>query len=479
MTISSAGIGSGLDVNAIVSQLVAIERRPILALQSEVSRLQTQISAFGQVQGKLATLRDASAKLGTASTWDTTKATTDTTAVAAATTGTAHAGRYAVVIDRLAQQQTVVTRGYADAAAAVGGGTLRIELGDFDAVPPVPKAGAAAIDIVIDSGSSSLAGVRDKINAAGAGVVASLVTDVSGSRLVLRSTETGLANGFRVQVTADDDGNPADASGLSALAYDAAVAPVADGATRPQAASNAALTINGVPIESTTNVLTGAIEGVTLTLRTPGSSAEVKVEPDTDALKKAVDAFVNAFNESVELLRAQTRYDADSGISGALQGDRGAVQLLGQLRGMFTANSSTGSVHTRLGDIGLTLNRDGKIVTDATKLDAALADGAELSKLFAHRDVDVPANNGFGRQFTTWLDTALGTDGVFANRQQSLQSRVKSREGQEQRLEDRVARTQQRLLAQYTALDTKMGQLTALSTYVTQQMAMLNKVSSD
>ena len=252
----------------------------------------------------------------------------------------------------------------------------------------------------------------------------------------------------------------------------------ADGAARPQTASNAALSVNGVAIESASNTLTGAIEGVTLTLRAPGSNAEVAVEPDTAALKKAVDAFVAAFNESVNLLRAQTRYDPDSKAAGALQGDRGAVQMLGQLRAMFNTSSGGGGAYARLSDIGLTLATDGTIKTDADKLDKALANGAELNKLFAHDDLAVPANNGIARQFATWLGGVLGTDGALETRQQSLQERIKSREAQELRLEDRVKRTESRLLAQYSALDNKMGQLTALSSYVTQQMALLAKSTS-
>jgi flagellar hook-associated protein 2 len=478
MTISSAGIGSGLDVNAIVSQLVAIERRPITLLKGEVGQLQTQLSAFGRLQGALSTLRDAALALTKPATWTAMAATSSNpTNLSATATGTAQPGRHEVVVTSLAQGQTVATRAFAGPSAVLGSGTLRIELGDFDADPPVPKAGATAIDVTIAPGADTLSAVRDAINAAGAGVRASISSDASGSRLVLRSAETGLENGFRVEVLTDDDGNAGDANGLSALAWDPHIATDPQtAATRPQAAANAQFTVDGLPLTSTTNTLAGAIQGVSLTLRQAGTT-EVVVEPDNAALTKALDSFVSAYNATVNMLREQTRYDPTTKQAGALQGDRGAIQLLGQLRRMFTDSSGASSVFTRLADAGLKLNTDGTIVVDTAKRDAALANRGELQKLFANADAGVPANNGFAKRFQQWLDGVLGSDGAIDARQQGLKDRLRAKEQQQERLEDRVKRTEERLLRQYSALDNQMGQLNALSSYVLQQMAMLNASS--
>ncbi len=476
MAISSAGLGSGLDVNSIVTQMMALERRPITLLKSEASQLNTKLSAFGRLQGVLSTLRDAAAKLGRDSTWDAMSASSgNTTALGVASSGKPMAGVYSVNVDRLASGQTVASRGFADSAAVVGSGTLRIELGDFDAQPPLPKAGASAVDIIIEPGADSLAAIRDRINAAGAGVQASIVTDLGGARLVLRSSATGLENGFRIEVLADADGNPGDTSGLSALAYDPRVStdPQA-GTSRVQTAANAQLRIDGLALESASNTVDGAIQGVSLTLRQAGVATEVRVEPDTDALKKAVDEFAAAYNETVRLLREQTRYDPATKTAGALQGDRGAVQLLGQLRSMFGDTSGASPVFQRLPDIGLTLNTDGRIVTDNAKLSSALTQRDDLRKLFSNVDAQTPGNEGLGRRFDSWLGNMLGSDGTLENRQQSLKDRVRSNEQQQEKLEARVQRSGARMLAQYTALDTRMGQLQSLSSYVTQQMLMLN-----
>lgn len=478
MAISSAGIGSGLDVRSIVSQLVDIERQPIRQLQSEATRLQTQISAFGRVQSALSTLRDASTRLTQASNWDASTATSsDSAALGATATGGAAKGSYNVVVTRLAVAQTLASTGYASPTAALGSGALRIELGNFDAVPPVPKAGATAVDLTIDPAKSSLADIRDQINAAGAGVVASIVNDVTGSRLVLRSATSGAENGFRVQVLADDDGNTGDAGGLSALGFD----PSAGGVSlmeRKQTAANALATVNGVPVESATNTLAGTIEGLTLNLRKLGE-AEVVVEPDTAALKKSVDEFVNAYNESIKLLRAQTSYDPATKQAGPLQGDRSGSAMLAQLRGIFTGAGGISTTYARLAEVGLNLNTDGSIKVEGAKLSAALANGAELKKLFANVDETVPANQGVANKLQGWLNQSLNSDGTLDSRTQSLQARKRNNEQAQARLEDRVARTQVRLERQYSALDTRMGQLSGLASYVSQQMTLLNNTGNN
>jgi len=473
MSISSAGIGSGLDVNSIVRQLVSIERQPIRLLQGQASRLETQISAFGRLQGAMSTLRDAAVKLGTASNWQQSTATsTNTAAVGITTTGAAQAGNFSVVVSQLAVGQTLSSARFAAPATTLGSGTLRIELGNFNAVPPVPKTGATAVDIVIDPTKSSLSEIRDQINAAGAGVVASIVNDIDGSRLVMRSAQTGAENGFRVQIQADGDGNAADATGLSALAFDPSTGGV-NNMSRAQTAINARATIDGIAVEASSNTLSGTIEGLTLSLRQMGQ-AEVVVEPDTGALKKSVDDFVNAFNETVKLLRAQTSFDPATKQAGPLQGDPSGKAMLSQLRSLFTGDGGASSAFNRLADVGLSLNTDGTVKVDASKLSAALANGSELQKLFANVDTAAPARQGIANRMQGWLKQSLDGEGTLPSRTQSLQDRVRSNKEAQDRLEDRVARTQERLLRQYTSLDTRMGQLSGLASYVSQQMTMLN-----
>jgi flagellar hook-associated protein 2 len=474
MAISSTGIGSGLDVNSIVSQLVALERRPIVQLRSEASRLQTQVSAFGQLQSRLSALRDAAGRLTDTATWNmATASSSNPQAVGVSVNGAAAPGSYSLRVDQLATGQAVATAAtFASPSATLGSGTLRIELGRFGAGSEAEESGSTGVDIVIEPGANSLSAVRDRINAASAGVMASIVNDVSGSRLVIRSRETGAENAFRIQVLNDDDGNAADGAGLSALAYD----PQGFSAmTRTLAASNARATIDGLAVESSGNTLNGVIPGLNLTLLRAGPDpVDVVVGQDTERLRKVVTDFADAYNSVVNLLREQMRFDATSKVAGPLQGDRTGSMLVGQLRGLLTANGGTSASFAALRDVGFDMTTDGTVKVNTGKLDAALARKDELQQLFAHREQADPSRNGVAQRFRTWVDGALGVDGALNTRTQGLQTRIRSNEQQQSRLEDRVARTEQRLLAQYTALDTRMGQLQGLSAYVTQQMTLLN-----
>lgn len=473
MSLSSPGIGSGLDVQSIVSQLVALERRPIQQLDKTSGKIQTQISALGKLQSALSTLRDAATKLTRSETWGAVTATSSKPeAVGASVAPGAQTGSYSVLVQQLASAQTLASSGYADANSAVGAGTLSIELGDFDAVPPVPKAGATAVAITVTA-SDTLATLRDKINATDAGVAASIVTDVSGARLVLRSRETGTENGFRVQVNGDADGNDTDAAGLSALSFDPSGGP--SFLTRTKQAADALVEIDGIALQSKTNQLSDVIGGLSLTLTQAGASpVEVTVARDDASVRKAVDDFVKAYNDAIGMLREQTKYDPATKTAGALQGDSASVALTRQLRALTGDTSSASSAFARLADIGLDVQTDGTIRVQSAKLDQAVAQSAELHKLFAATSND-PTAQGFGHRFKGFLDQVLGADGVLPSRTNALQARLRGNEAQKERLEQRIALTEQRLLRQYSALDTQLGQLNGLAQYMTQQLAQFNK----
>ncbi len=231
--------------------------------------------------------------------------------------------------------------------------------------------------------------MRDKINAANGGVTAMDLTDASGSRLMMRSTATGAVNAFRTSVI-DADGNNTNANGLSALAYNlsAGVARM----TRTETAVNAAATLNGLAITSPSNTLVDVVDGVTLTLsKVTTGAVGVNVVQDNESLKKAVQAFADAYNALNTLIAGEVKYDAASKTGGPLQGDSTAVGLQRQLRTLTGSTSGASSVFTRLSDVGLEMQRDGSLSVTAGKLDAALANLPELKKLFAHSDILVPA----------------------------------------------------------------------------------------
>ena len=476
--ITSLGIGSGADINSIVTQLVALESRPLVLMRNAATTLQTQVSSYGQLSSLFGALQTSANNLTGSSLWSRSTATSsDDTAVAVVGGSTAAAGSYAVSVQKLAANQTVVsTTRYADASQLVGSGTLTLELGQWD-LPPMnflPQVGRTPVTVPITA-SDTLQTLRDKINGLGAGVNASIVTDSNGARLSLRSADSGASNGFRLSV-ADDDLNNTDANGLSRFAFN----PGGGTAQMEQklAASNAEATVNGIAVVSASNQLSGVVDGLTLRLRKENfGSASVAVTSDRDAVKTAIQSFADAYNALSKAITDQTKYDPGSKVGGPLQGDSAATGLQRQLRTLLNVASGASATFSRLSDVGLQVQRDGTLKVDSGKLDSATANLAELKKAFSNSDTNNSANNGFARRYAALATQVLGSDGSLTTRTEGLRNRITKNGEDQAHLSDRVERFRARLVAQYTVLDGNLSKLNALSSYVTQQMAMLSKTS--
>lgn len=473
-TISSAGIGSGLDVNSIVTQLVALERKPVEALQTTATKIQTQISSFGRLQSALSKVRDAAAKLASADTWtQRTASSSDTSAVTATVTGSGATANYIIKPTQLVQAQSNSSPGFLAKTDPVGTGHLVIERGTwFSDTAFATKPGTSAVDITIGAEDNTLEKVRDKINAADAGVSAAIVWDGSYYRLSITAKEGGTANGLRITST-DDDGDPVDGNGLSRLTYDPP-----SGSTQMtlnQAATDAVALVNNLEVHSNSNTFDDVIDGVSFTINKDGGSpVSLGVDHDSASMKKAVQDFVSAYNDMNKLARDLTKIDtANSANNGALQGDRAAVNLQLQLRGMVGATGPTSGTFARLTDIGISTASDGTLSITDTKLSAALEDPTALRTLF---DGD-GSTDGVAEQLRSVIDQMTGTDGSISSRTTGLQDRLTRNQKDQDRLEDRVAATEKRLRAQYSALDTKMAGLNSLQSYLTQQITGWNKSS--
>lgn len=471
-SISSAGIGSGLDVNSIVTQLMSIERTPIRQLQTQATTLQTKLSAYGKVQGAVAAMRDAAAKLTTAGTYSgTTASSSDSTSVGVSASTGAAAGVIGISVSKLATSQSVASSAQPTSASTIGQGSLTIELGSWNADQSAfsPKSGATAVTINIGAGEDSLAQIRDKINGANAGISASIVTDASGARLVMRSTATGESNGFRVSA-AQSSGSP----GLATLAFDPSAG--ASAMTQTQAAGNANVMIDGLAIVSESNTLDSAVTGLTISLnKTTTSAVNLNVASDTTSIKKAVTDFATAYNSLSALLRDQTKYDSATKTAGTLQGDSATVSLQSQLRNILMGSTSLGGSLSRMADLGLDPGSNGLITVNNSKLDVAVGKLVDLKNFFMATDIAAPTNSGLAAQLRSFGDLVLGTEGSITTRQTSLQSRITDNSDRQSSMETRVALTEKRLRARYTALDTQMASLTSLSSYVSQQIAAMNK----
>ena len=479
--ITSLGIGSGVDINSMVTQLVALESRPLVQMRSEASALQTQVSSYGQLSGLFSSLQSAANKLTGISLWrQSTASSSDDSAVSVVGGSTAAAGSYSVSVSNLASNQTVAsTSAYTSATELVGSGTLTVDIGSWDQPPMnfVPQVGRSPVSVSITA-DDTLQTLRDKINGLGAGVTASIVTDNAGVRLSLRATDSGENNAFRVSVTDDDGGLPGDGTGLSRFAFDPQ-----NGSTTMQQmvpGENARATVNGIPVESATNELSTVVEGLKLRLRKENfGTADIAVNSDEAGAKAAIQGFVEAYNALSKTITEQTRFDAASKVGGPLQGDSAATSLQRQLRSLLNTASGASSTFPRLSDIGLQMKRDGTLSIDNTKLDAATGNLSELKKAFANSDAQNSLNDGFARRYANLATQVLGTDGSLTTRTEGLRERI-ARNGEAQlRVEDRVQRFQARLVAQYTAMDANVSRLNSLSSYVTQQLNALNNNNSN
>jgi flagellar hook-associated protein 2 len=401
-------------------------------------------------------------------------ASSDAAAVSAVSTGSTPPGNYAIEVTMLAAAQSGTTTVVPGPAAVVGTGTLTVEIGQWFTDPPdfTPNSGTSSVSIVIGAADNTLEKIRDKINSAGAGITASIVTDTTGSRLAIRSNETGATNGFRIAV-ADDDGNGGDATGLSMLAYDPEGG--ASQLTPAQAASNAALTINNIPINSASNTLTDVLDGLTVKVsRLTTGPVDLNVARDTETIKKSITAFADAYNGLVKLMREQTAYNETSKTAGTLQGDRTAVGLMSKLRTMIGSSSAATTAFSRLSDIGLEPQRDGSLKVNTSQLDSALGRLDDLKAFFSRDDAGT-ANDGFGTMLRQFADLTLGSEGILTTRQEGLRNRIDDIGERTARLEDRLTLTEKRLRDQYTKLDSNMAALSGLQSYVAQQVTLWNK----
>lgn len=386
MAISSAGVGSGLDVASIVQQLMSLESRPLAALNTKEAKYQAQITAYGSLKGALSSFQSTVAALATPAKFTGVTANlADATVATASASSAATAGSYALEVQSLAQAHKLKSGTFATTSTTVGSGTITIQFGTYSGGVFTLNPDKPAGTVTINSNQSSLAGVRDAINAAGVGVSASIINDGTGNRLVIASKDSGLANALKITV-ADADLANTDMSGLSQLVHDASTGGTTN-LTQTVAAQNAVVVVDGISISKSSNTITDAIEGVTLNLlkaNTPATTT-LTVARDTAGTQAAVQSFVNAYNSLNKTLTDLSRYDAATNKSSILTGDATVRSVQTQLRRVFnTALPTAGGGLTALADVGISFQKDGTLKLDTAKLTAVLSDTTkDVSTLFA------------------------------------------------------------------------------------------------
>jgi flagellar hook-associated protein 2 len=485
MALSSPGIGSGLDVNAIVNQLVAIERRPIQQLQAQASGLQTRISAYARVRSDLAGLQDAANRLLDPGLWGTRSfSSSNNNAVSGSATATALTGSFAVQVARLAQTQGSVTSARAVDTPVGVAGSLEIRTGTWTGNS---FAGGAPVTVAVQAGDT-LSTLANRINATpGVGVSALVVRSGGQEQLLLRGSNTGAAAGFEVRAL--DAGGAAVTDGTSALGnfnhFHSGTALV--GMSRTQDALDAQFSIDGIALNSPTNTVRDPVPGLTLNLQatttailpgSPTTAVQISVQENHTVVREAIENFRSAFNRISATLAELTRVDPGGRNNGALQGDATAIGLQNMLRQMVgSPGGPAGAALSRLSDIGLQLQRDGSLSSNTARLDAALQNPAALRSLLT--DTAAGANPpGVARRMRDFALAATGFDGAVTGRNNALQASAERKQDRIEQMEERLVRTRASLLAQYTRLDTSLGAINGLGSFVTQQLAQWNRNTS-
>lgn len=462
--LSSPGIGSGLDVKSIVSQLMQVESQPVQQLVAKEADYNARLSAYGSISGALSSLQSA------AQSWKTglpvSANSADTSIFTATATSSAQSGISNIEITHLADYNKIVSvNAYSGALAA---GTIDISAGTFDDANTAAGARAGAWSFTPDAGmpltvnfaGGTLAQLRDAINRdAGSVVNAQIITGADGPHLAITSKSKGMDHALQIT------GNGA----LSDFSYDIL------------AGSNATMTessipwsteaiIDGVKARSDTNVLVDALPGVTITaLKTssPGVTTALDVGKDQSKIEDMVQNFIKAYNGVKANIKAATNYDAENKKAATLTGESTVRGVDTQLYSALTSVPSglpVGSTYRRLSEIGITFDPDGRLQLDSDKLTKAVDnDATAVTKVL----------NEYGKQVDTTIKGQLDTKGLITSRTNGIRASIKDLDQQQESWQQRLDAIQARYTKQFNSLDTMLASMQKTSSYLQQQLAYL------
>ena len=468
--ISVPGVGSGLDINSIVSQLVAVEGdTKTLLLANQQTGIESEITAFGSIKSILSTLQSSTATLKSSSTFSATKASSSDESIFTATTsGNVNPGQFTIEVRELAEANKLISDGYTDADTVIGEGTLSISIG------------TESFDVSIDSSNSTVAGIRNAINDASdnTGISATIINVDDGaggteSKLVLTANDTGSNNAITVTVN-DTDGIHTDSSGLSALYYDTSDATTPEQLSEIRPAMDAEIYVDNQRVYSNSNTVVDAIQGVTLNLlaEDTGKNHTLTISNDKESVKSTVELFVSNYNSFVSLTNNMTAFTADTGAAGIFLGDATVRTLQQQLRGEMTGSvDDISGPFSMLLDLGITTESDGSLKINPTTLDNALDSNLQdVAELFS-------STNGIAIRLDSVLNEYTKSDGIIDNKTDGLNTTIDGIESEFEKLQNSLDALEERLLAQFAALDILVSQLNSTASFLDQQFQSLANIN--
>ena len=478
MAITIGSYGSSLDVESIVTALVDADVAPKKnALDRRESGLTSELTAVGTLKATLANLDDALSDLSDGSAFELVSIDAPD-AVDIRQTGNPSLGQYSIEIDTLAASQVLATGKFASSATVIGSGTLTIAIGEptyvGDATSGEYAGFSAAVgksaSIVLDSSNNTVSGIRDAVNAAGIGVTASLVTDGAETRLIFTADETGAANAISI--------TSADAS-LSQLThgYTDGISPAySSSLTEARSSKDASFKLNGLSLTNASNEITGLIQGLDVTLKkTTTSSESILVATDTLGTEAKVQTFVNAYNDYQTILSTLMDYKDEAG---ALAGDSTARRIQSAIRSQTTGVISlSGNSFSSLLDIGVTSDRDGKLLLNSADFQSAVSSNqGDLREFFAGGTVtsgltDNTDSTGIADLLKASIDIYVNSStGLLVSRENAIDGAIEDIADNRLDIVTRMEALSERYTKQFTAMDTLVGQLQSTSDFLTNQM---------
>ncbi|MBK0091458.1 MULTISPECIES: flagellar filament capping protein FliD [Erwiniaceae] len=471
-SITTLGVGSGLDLSSILDSLSTAEKASLTPISNQQSAYTAKLSAYGTLSSALTTFQTANTALNSADLFSATTATSSSSAFSATTSGTVVAGKYNVAVTQLAQSQTLTSAVQTSNTTALGDSsatsrTLTIKLAD-----------GSSKDISLTTDQTSLTGMRDAINGASAGVSASIIKVADGSyRLSLTSSKTGEANAVSsISVTGDDTLN-------NIVGFDSTKTDADNPMDVSVAAQDAKLTVNNVEITNSSNTISDALEGITLNLNdTTTGNQTLTVAQDTSKATTAISNFVTAYNTLLDQFNSLTKYtavdvgsDAQDTSNGALVGDSTLRGIQTQIKSMLT-NSSSSSTYKTLAQIGITTDpTTGELTLDSDKLKTELTkDPDGIKQMIVGDGKTTGITTTLATNLTSWLSSTGSIQSAKDGVSKTLNNLTEQYNDMNTRINNMIARYK----AQFTQLDVTMSSLNSTSSYLTQQFDTSSSSSS-
>ena len=443
---SGLGTGQGIDVASTVSQLIANLRGPEQVWQTQQKVLQTQASALTQLNTEVTALSNAVDALSDPAGALNARSVTSSqpNIVTASASNSTPVGSHTIVVSNLASSSSYYSTPVASSTTPLAAGTFTIQLGS-----------GQANTVTIDNTDNTLDGLAAAITSLNIGVTGSVINDASGARLAIVSNTSGAANDLTI------------ANVSSGLSF-----------TKGATGTNASLTVDGVPISSATNTISNTVAGLTLNLAgaDPNTQVQIAVAPDTTKGTQAVTDFVTAYNTIVQDLSSQFTFNTTTSSAGPLATDAGARLLQNELLAAVTYTATgTNSINSLL-DLGVSMNNDGTLTIDNSKLSAAVNSNFADVINFFHPVTGTGFASFLRDQLTPLTDP---TQGAFSIELNGLNQSQKSFQDQIDNYEVYIATEQQLLTAQYTQVDLALRQLPLLQQQINSELNFSSNSNSN